>query len=266
MHATFRCLAAIAILAISTTLSAHDTWLETNTGILRQGDSVYVDLKLGNHGNEHRDFKLASKIDLDEGLTLAVRNPAGKHYDILDRAVDTGYAPKEGYWSAKFTAADSGPYMAVHTLDKLHKTTRAIKSAKAFFVVSPKLDEVSSKTDDFSQPLGHKLELVPLTNPITQQGPGMPIAVQLLYEGSPLSNAVVSFVPRGAELVEGFDDRYERRTDDQGQASYTPTEGNLVLVVVHHTEPQQSGDGYDRTAYSATLTIRVPEVCPCCGQ
>lgn len=245
--------------------SAHDTWLETNAAILRKGDSVYVDLKLGNHGNEHRDFKLASKIDL-EGCTLGIIAPNGKRYDILDRAVDTGYAPKEGYWSAKFTAAEPGPYMAVHTLDKLHKTTRAIKSAKTFFVVSPKLDEVASKTNDFSRPLGQNLELVPLTNPVTQQGPGMPISVRVLYHDSPLADAVVSFIPRGTELAESFDDRYERRTDAEGDASFTPTEGNMVLVVVHHAEPEQRGEGYDRTAYSATLTIRVPEVCPCCGE
>jgi hypothetical protein len=33
---------------------------------------------------------------------------------------------------------------------------------------------------------------------------------------------------------------------------------------VHREEPEQKGDGYDGTKYSATLTVFVPEVCPCC--
>lgn len=56
----------ILLVAFSPLIStAHDTWVETNTSVVRTGDVVHVDLKLGNHGNEHRDFKLASKISLD---------------------------------------------------------------------------------------------------------------------------------------------------------------------------------------------------------
>ncbi len=33
--------------------------VQTPSLVIRQGDFVYVDLMLGNHGNDHRDFKLA---------------------------------------------------------------------------------------------------------------------------------------------------------------------------------------------------------------
>jgi hypothetical protein len=36
--------------------------------------------------------------------------------------------------------------------------------------------------------------------------------------------------------------------------------------VAHWKEPNESGKGYDSTKYSATLTILVPQVCPCCGE
>ncbi len=52
----------ILVLALASSALAHDTWVETNTNLIRTGDAVYVDLKLGNHGNDHRDFKLASPI------------------------------------------------------------------------------------------------------------------------------------------------------------------------------------------------------------
>jgi uncharacterized GH25 family protein len=94
----------------------------------------------------------------------------------------------------------------------------------------------------------------------------LPIKVRLLYKGKPLADARVSFIPRGETLTEGFDKRYERQTDANGRASFTPTDGNYYLVVAHWKEPNESGKGYESTKYSATLTILVPQVCPCCGE
>jgi hypothetical protein len=69
----------------------------------------------------------------------------------------------------------------------------------------------------------------------------------------------VSFIPRGAELDEGFDKSFERMTDAEGKVSYTPKEGNLILVVAHHAV-DANGEGYDKLHYSATMTIAVPQI------
>lgn len=251
--------------------NAHDTWVQTNTNLVRVGDLVHVDLMLGNHGNEHRDYKLASKITIDDS-TLAVITPSGKQIDIKPSVVDTGYAPKEGFWSSRFITGEAGVHVVAHTLDKLHGTTRAIKSAKTLFVASPTLDikpqEKSGleKAAKFDQPLGHPLEIVPTVNTALGMGPGQPIAVQVLYNGKPLADARVSFIPRSATLAEGFDANHERQTNSQGEASFTPKEGDYVLVVLHHREPDQKGEGYEATSYSATLVVYVPQSCPCCGE
>jgi uncharacterized GH25 family protein len=108
--------------------------------------------------------------------------------------------------------------------------------------------------------------LVPETNPVTPMGPGTPIRVRLLYKGKPLAGARVSFIPRGETLSKDFDGRYERKTDARGRAEFTPTEGNYYLVVAHWLEPKEKGEGYQSTKYSATLTVLVPQVCPCCGE
>lgn len=257
----------IWILSVSTTV-AHDTWVEMNTNLIRTGDAVYVDLKLGNHGNEHRDFKLASKIDL-ESCSLAVIGPAGKKYDLRDHLVDTGYAPNEGFWRGKFVTTKPGLYGVAHTLDKIvnhGRPIRAIKSGKTFFVVSPSLDRVSQTNPGFDRVLGHPLELVPVANPVTPMGPGQEIAVKVLFKGKPLTGARVTFSPRRETLKKGFDERYERRTDADGKARFTPKAGDQYLVVVHHQGKEERGEDYDETVYSATLTVFVPEVCPCCGQ
>lgn len=242
---------------------AHDTWVETNAAIVRTGDVVHVELRLGNHGNDHRDFKLASKIDLAK-CTFAVIDPDGKNYDLKPQAIDTGYAPKEGYWSARFVPAKPGIYTVTHTADAGHLTTRGVKGGKTFFVVSDTLDKIKPSTSGFANAQGHALELIADANPVTPMGPGVPIKVRVLYRGKPLADAKVSFVPQGVTLAEGFDSQYERKTDAEGRASFTPKEGNRYLVVAHQHEADEQGPGYDRTHYSATLTVYVPQICPCC--
>jgi uncharacterized GH25 family protein len=262
------------LLALSAPSSAlaHDTWVQTNTNIVRSGDVVHVDLMLGNHGNEHRDFKLAGKLSLD-GATLEVVDPEGKRYDVKDRLVDTGYTPQEGFWTTRFEPSGPGLYTVAHRADRVmsYAPERAIKSGKAFFVASESLDKPPVSNPGFDRPLGHELELVPVKNPVTPMGPGSPITVRLLYKGKPLAGERVAFVPRGAALKPGpgLDDRYERTTDAKGEATFEPTEANYYLISAHKTEPKESGtlDGkrYEFTKYGATLTVFVPRVCPCCG-
>lgn len=246
---------------------AHDTWVQTNTNVIRSGDALYLDLMLGNHGNEHRDFKLASKMSLD-GSTLKVLGPAQQTYDILSRLIDVGYTPKEGYWTAKFAATAPGLYCVAYTNDRIvnhGSPQRSIRSAKTFFVVSSSLDKIPHENPGFEKPVGHPLELVPEANTVTPMGPDVPIRLQVLFRGQPLPGARVSFIPRGVTLAEKFDEQYERLTNERGRASFTPTDGNLYLVVVHHNVPE-AGDDYTSTRYTATLTVFVPDVCPCCGE
>lgn len=255
----------VIVFVITAPVLAHDTWVETNVNLLRTGDAVFVDLKLGNHGNDHRDFKLASKVDL-EPCTLTVTDPDGTSYDLLPGLVDTGYAPKEGYWTTKFVPAKPGMYVVSHTFDKVvhhGKPVRSIKSSKTCFVASNLLDRVPYLNPGFEKPFGHALEIVPMSNPVTPMGPGETIRVQVLFQGKPLPETVVSFIPQSVPLTEDFDDRYERTTDADGRASFIPKTGERFLVVVHH-QTDEGGDGYGETAYAATLTVYVPEICPCC--
>jgi len=96
----------------------HDTWVQTNTNLIRTGDVIHIDLMLVNHGNDHRDYKLASKIGLDGVKTVEVQGPDGFRYDIKPELVDLGLAPKEGFHSARFVPAKPGLYAAVQTSDK----------------------------------------------------------------------------------------------------------------------------------------------------
>src|SRR3989442_587925 len=102
--------AVVAWLACAVPLAGHDTSVQTNTNPVRTGDAVHVDLMLGNHGNDHRDFKLAGKVSADQIQTFEVVAPDGKKYDLKPNLVDLGYAPKEGYHTAKFVPGLPGVY------------------------------------------------------------------------------------------------------------------------------------------------------------
>ena len=260
-------LIAVANVLFVSAAIAHDTWVQTNTNLIRSGDAVHIDLMLGNHGNEHRDFKLASKVALD-GCSLRVIAPSGKRYDVKDRLADTGYTPKEGFWTSRFVASEPGLYVVEHSVDKLvnhGKPARSLKSAKTMFVFSKSLDKVLQDNPGFDRVFGHALEIVPVTNPVTPMGPGQKLAVKLLLKGQPLANSQVSFIPRSESLTEEFDDRFERKTDANGLAHFTPKSGDYYLVVAH-LKTDESGEGFEATSYSATLTVFVPEICPCCGE
>lgn len=254
----------VTVAALSAAARAHDTWVESSSRLVAVGDVVHVELFLGNHGNDHRDFKVAGKLSSLDGATLEVMGPDEKRNDLVPDAIDVGYAPKEGFWAARFVPGTAGLHCVAHTREGIHSRKRGIKSGKTFFVVADNLDAPPGGGVPYAEPLGHALELVPEVHPVLERGPGRPLTVRLLFHGKPLADHRVSFVPRGTVLSDGFDPEFERMTDAEGRCSFEPREGNLVLVVAHLEKPDEAGADYDRTVYSATLVFDVPQRCPCC--
>ena len=41
---------------------------------------------------------------------------------------------------------------------------------------------------------------------------------------------------------------------------------HIVCSVAVHHKTDEKGEGYDSTSYSATLSVLVPDICPCCGE
>jgi len=248
----------VTAIAVPSLASGHDTWVQASQRLVRVDDVVHVDLFLGNHGNDHRDFKVAGKLASLDGVTLDVLGPDGQRTDLVPSAIDVGYAPKEGFWSARFEPGHAGLHCVAHSRLGTHGTKRSIKSGKTYFVAAPSLDHPPSGGAGHAEPLGLPFEIVPETHPVLETGPGKKITVRLLFRGQALAGHRVSFVPRGAVLDEGIDPEFERLTDADGRCSYEPREGNIVLVVAHLEKPEEKGEGYDRTVYSATLVVDVP--------
>lgn len=258
---------ATLLMMLLSSAYAHDIWIEVGTPIIREGDTVKTDLLLGNHGNNHRDFKQSGKVD-PKNICCDLIAPDGTKCGFTADLIDTSSDPKEGCWTTQLKGGSQGLYMVVVTSDQIVKyaPTRSIKCAKTYFLVTHSLDRPSSDEKEFDRIVGAPFELVPLSNPVVPMGPGTPIKVKLLYKDKPLADTVVSFIPRGVTLAEGFDELYERKTDAEGTASFEPKSPNDYLIVAHHNEPGERGDHFENTKYSATLTVKVPAKCACCGE
>ena len=259
-------LAALLFVAATASAHAHDTWVQSSPRLVRPDDVVHIDLFLGNHGNEHRDFKIAGKLGSLEGVQVGVIGPDGRKTDLVPDMVDLGYAPKEGFWTARFVPATAGLHCVAHYREGIRHGAMGFKGGKTYFLAAESLDSPAKTEATILEPLGHPLELVLESHPVLDCGPGKPIVVRLLLKGKPLADQVVSFIPRGVTLAEGFDPNHERKTDADGRCSYTPKEGNLVLVVTHHVDLEQKGEGYEKANYAATLVLDVPQRCPCCAE
>lgn len=256
MKIVFLLMTLATISVLQTRSQAHDTWVESGTFQTRTGEYVYVDLRLGNHGNNHRDFKLASKITLAP-CELFILGPDGSRTDVKSTLVDTGNAEKEGYWTTRFVAKEPGVYEVLHKLDTLHGKTRAIKSSKTYFVAGDVKNNPLRGQENI-KPHGLGLEFM-LETPVDQLAAGSPIQLRLVRCGKPVSGALVSFIPRGMTLREGLDSTYEYKTDAEGRVAFTPSEGNLILAVAHQVAEDEKGEGYDKSHYGATVVLPVPQ-------
>ena len=260
---------AAALLVSSAAAKAHDTWVETNFPIVRVGNDVELALKLGNHGNNHRDFRLASKVSKN-AANLSVIGPNGARKNLTSSLFDNGLDLKEGFWSAPFTPQATGLYTVVSQSDSVvsYAPKRSVKTAKAYFLSSNSLDTIASNIGGFDKPLGAPFELVPLQNPVAPLGVGTSFKVRLLFKGKPLANEIVSFIRRGAVLSEGFDARYEVKTDQNGVAKYELREAGDYLLAAHQKSDEKGeigGKPFSQTSYSATMRIHVWRLCPCCS-
>ena len=260
MMITLRVLFGIVALNFAALAQAHDTWVQTGSLIAKQGEYVYVDLILGNHGNSHRDFKLASKITLAP-CTLDIVNPNGTTVDLKPRIIDMGSAEKEGFWTARYVTEQKGLYQVIHKLDTLHGKTRAVKSSKTYFFATDSYASITTDGINKIVPMNQGLEFM-IDSPLEKLGAGNEMRLRLLWNGKPLPDTRVSFIPRGAVLAEGFDSQFERNTDSSGFVTYTPSEGNYLLAVAHHVAADEKGDGYEKTHYGATLVLAIPQVAP----
>ena len=174
--------------------------------------------------------------------------PDGKRYDLKPDLVDLGYAPKEGFHSAKFAPAKAGLYVAAQSSDAVvnhGKPVRSVRSAKTYFVVSPSLDKVREGLTGLRQAARPR----PGTGPGGQ--PGRPDGTGDADQGqAPVQRQAA----RGDEgelrsarrHAQGGDRRRVRADDGQGRAGELHPEDRATTTSSSPTTPTaERGEKYD---------------------
>ena len=113
----------------------------------------------------------------------------------------------------------------------------------------------SETTDVYQRKIGHRLELVPLSNPCASQ-PGDDLKVQVYFDGKPLPDSEVESGDGITPMEEKDIPRY--RTDHQGIAVIPITRKGPHLFVVDHRESSIHLDLAGRELYNATLSFVLP--------
>jgi nickel transport protein len=232
------CFTVVLLLLAATVALAHDTWLERKDGELQV---IY------GHGKEHDPYDPSSVRDAKgidaKGGAVAVPILSKKETVTLDpkeKPAIVAWGFNGGHhvkttdgWKKMGKREAQGKYQVIESV-------RGEKYCKAFL----------AKSDSWSKPVGHLLEIVPQKDPTSVvDGDVLPILV--LFEGKPLE---------GAKIVAGEEKKSESEvaptTDKQGLANVPVGKGQQFIAVRHR--PAVKGDpDADALALSAAITFGI---------
>lgn len=97
---------------------------------------------------------------------------------------------------------------------------------------------VGKPNDAWKKPVGHKLEIVPVSDPAGFKA-GQEVSFQVLYEGRPLSTEVLATYDGCTKTPNSF--AWHTEADDKGLARVKFSSKGLWLVRVQHKVPGKNG-------------------------
>lgn len=204
---------------------AHDLWLNVDQLYLKAGEETKFFIAFG-HNFPHGDIVL-KKEDVEVFAYL----PGGK-----SQRIDTH---EEGRFRAGKVKASEEGTIILSAYRKKKGTATAVPSEK----YAKTLIQVGNRIDQILKPIGHRIELVPLTHPGAIK-PGDSFPVKVFYKGKPLSTFVYG-------TYEGFRSEDEPfactvKSDEQGIARIKIEREGRWLILCNH-----------KVDFSCTLTFGV---------
>ena len=245
--------------------SAHDGWLEAHPFLVERGQPVSIFLMFGNHGNDHRSYRLAGKWQSDY-VTVFVTGPAGPAVNLTGQMTDLGDAddvgPKgpKGFHLVPFVASQEGVYIALATqareLQSDGQKFRSIATAKVVFAAlrAPGV-AAAARLTGFDRVVGgaEVLEIVPMTNPLALRS-GESITLQVRQRGQLAPGQAISIIRR----IAGAASAQTLTTDDRGQVTVVTGAADYYLARVSLEERTESGPGQvEKRVYAAAYVFPV---------
>lgn len=225
-------LALVLTLFSASALYAHDTW------VAKDGNVLVV--KYG-HGDKIEPYKPAYVKE-------------AKAYDASGKEVQVTIKPQD---VRAVLAPAQAPALVAIVYDsgawvKTPEGYKNVSKREAKDVLQSMKGETHSKniwhwSDRFSKPLGGKMELVPLKNPLSLKV-GDTLPFQVIYRGKPLAGATVA-----AEGVE----KDALKTDATGKAQIVIKNSGLNVVKANLKTPTPHDPDADSLSETANITFEV---------
>ena len=252
---------------ITTGVSAHTLWINMSdyTPAYRPNRGAVTHLYMG--WGHH--YPVDGFINTDDFTDVSLISPSGKKEALILR--------KDGYGETKLTLSEEGLYLTAITRRTALNTTYR-ENGKEIAIKGPKTghnDIVSSVysqqfaksiflsgnsfTGNISRPIGHTLEIVPLTNPFAlENNRGGRMKVKVLYKGKPLAFQKLQ------AMYEGYSKNDESSayvsTDREGVAEIRIDHWGVWVIKTRldTTPSDELKDKADTERYFASLTFFVP--------
>ena len=257
----------VLLIASLNTVNAHDYWISPTDFRPKVGQVVPIQLFVGDH------FKGEIERDLSEKMTVdfQLHSVAGTR-DILDRALygmkpigkpqfntpGTNILSLQRDWAMiEMEGPKFHQYLEHEGLAGIIKqridageadqpaTERYRRYLKSLVVVGGQDNEIWKKQ------LGHKLEIIPLSNPSSARI-GDKIDFRVILDGKPLSNVQLAALGKGDSKTT---DRHTR-TNSEGLGSFTIQHSGVWMVRLVHLR-RCSEDEADWESFWSSLTFRV---------
>jgi nickel transport protein len=230
-----KCLVFISALIMfsASALYAHDTW------VAKEGDAFVV---MWGHMGETEPYK-------PEYLKEATADSAtGAELPVTVRSQDS----KAFLYPAQAPAMIAIIYSAGVWV-KTPEGYKNVSKREAKDVISSARGMTYNKNfwqwhDRFGKPLGSKMEIVPLKNPLTLKV-GDTLPFQVLYDGKPLAGATV--------WGEGHDQKKELKTDQDGRGEVGIEKSGFQVVAANRKTPTPNDPDADVFSETANITFEV---------
>ena len=256
---------ALLLLAATTSLGAHDFWIEPRAFTVTPGGLVGLRLMVGQNmlGDAlTRDDAGLERFVVrrgDDQQPIPGRD-GGEPAGIL-RVSDSGLMVV-GYQSrphaVELPRAKFDAYLGEEGLDAVQTILAGMQTrpvvARELYTRCAKalLSSGTRAADQRDRAMGLTLELIADRNPYTS-APGQRFPVTLLYKGVPQPGALVIAMNRDDPAT-----RISARSNAQGRVDFTLTRGGVWLIKAVHMIATPTGSAADWESFWASMTFELP--------